>query len=283
MSEGLRERKKRLTRQHISDTATGMFLERGFEEVRVTEIATECEVSEKTVYNYFPTKEALVFDNEEAMADDLRRVLGPNAVAGSPVELVVGLIADDLRQQTRHWFPQADAPLVADAPNYADVIQRFGQMIDHSPTLKAAWHEMMDRLAEVATRAMADRAGVDPDDPEPRIAANAILGLWRVQFLAMVKYSDAARSPSEMCEAVLSDVRRAARLIDTGLWSFGMAVQGRNSREQLRDAADTANEARKQVITAIKQARSAWRQAAEAHRELERKGRNRMMGTGRSL
>ena len=74
--EGLRERKKRLMRQLISNTATSMFLERGFEEVRVAEVAAACEVSEKTVYNYFPTKESLLLDREQDMADGLRRVLG---------------------------------------------------------------------------------------------------------------------------------------------------------------------------------------------------------------
>ena len=50
--EGLRERKKRQLRQRLSDTATAMFLERGFDAVRVVEVAAACEVSEKTVYNY---------------------------------------------------------------------------------------------------------------------------------------------------------------------------------------------------------------------------------------
>ncbi len=77
--EGLRERKKRLTRQLISDTATGMFLERGFDEVRVTEIAVAAGVSEKTVYNYFPTKESLLLDREAAMAHSIREALGPGA------------------------------------------------------------------------------------------------------------------------------------------------------------------------------------------------------------
>jgi hypothetical protein len=84
-------------------------------------------------------------------------------------------------------------------------------------------------------------------------------------FRATRKYSDGARSPAEVRDQVLAEVRRAARLIDTGLWSFGMAVQGSNGREQLKAAADAASEARKQVLTAIKQAREAWRQVvAEA-------------------
>ena len=70
--EGLRERKKRQMRKLISDTATAMFLERGFDEVRVTEVAAQCGVSEKTVYNYFPTKESLLLDREEDSAVAIR-------------------------------------------------------------------------------------------------------------------------------------------------------------------------------------------------------------------
>ena len=132
---------------------------------------------------------------------------------------------------------------------------------------------MMDRLVDVAAQAMAARAGVDPEDPEPQIAADALLGLWRVQYRAMSKYSDGQRSAAEVRDRVLDEVRRAARLIDTGLWSFGMVVQGSNGREQLKAAAEAANEARKQVVTAIKQARGAWRQVvAEAHSHDEARG-----------
>src|SRR5512142_615521 len=64
-SGGLRERKKRVMRQQLSDTATAMFLERGFDAVRVAEVAEACGVSEKTVFNYFPVKEALIMDRLE--------------------------------------------------------------------------------------------------------------------------------------------------------------------------------------------------------------------------
>src|ERR1700743_810164 len=60
--EGLRERKKRLTRQQISDVAQVLLVVRGFENVPVAQIADIVGVSEKTVYNSFPTKESLVFD-----------------------------------------------------------------------------------------------------------------------------------------------------------------------------------------------------------------------------
>ena len=54
-------------------------------------------------------------------------------------------------------------------------------------------------------------------------------------------------------------MRRAARLIDTGLWSFGLAVQGARGPEQLRLAGQSADRTRRQVFTAIRRARTAWR------------------------
>jgi AcrR family transcriptional regulator len=64
---GLRERKKQQTRLEISDIATRMFIERGFEAVTVAEIAAAANVSVNTVFNYFSTKEELFFDRTEAI------------------------------------------------------------------------------------------------------------------------------------------------------------------------------------------------------------------------
>src|SRR5258708_38446986 len=80
-AEGLRERKKRLMRRQLSDTATEMFVERGFDAVRVAEVAEACGVSEKTVFNYFPTKESLVLDLPDATMAALRSDLAEPGVA----------------------------------------------------------------------------------------------------------------------------------------------------------------------------------------------------------
>ncbi len=69
--EGLRERKKRRLRQRISNVATALFLAEGFEAVSVARIAARSEISEQTVFNYFPTKESMFFDE----ADDLSRAI----------------------------------------------------------------------------------------------------------------------------------------------------------------------------------------------------------------
>ncbi len=60
--EGRRERKKQQTRQAISDVATALFMERGFDAVTVAEVARAADVAVQTVFNHFPTKEDLFFD-----------------------------------------------------------------------------------------------------------------------------------------------------------------------------------------------------------------------------
>ena len=77
-----------------------------------------------------------------------------------------------------------------------------------------------ERSVVVATEVLAERAGMTPDDPEPQIAARALLGLWRVQAESLRRHLDHAPTPAQLHELVTADVRRAARLIDTGLSTF---------------------------------------------------------------
>ena len=70
--QGLRERKKRATRDAIAATARRLFAERGFDAVTVAEIAVAADVSEKTVFNHFATKEDLVFAGGEARLAQLQ-------------------------------------------------------------------------------------------------------------------------------------------------------------------------------------------------------------------
>jgi AcrR family transcriptional regulator len=208
-AEGLRERKKRLMRQQLSDTATRMFLERGFDAVRVSEIAEACGVSEKTVFNYFPTKESLILDRLDATVASLRTGLAEPGV--SPVEAALRILDAELGAMTS-WLAAQDDPAQAGAS-----IRRFGALIQVTPSLRAHQSDMTDQFVAVAAAILAGRAAMSPDDPEPQIAATALLGLWRVQFRALGRYLDGTRTPAQIHQAVSADVRRAARLIGTGL------------------------------------------------------------------
>jgi AcrR family transcriptional regulator len=231
-------------------------------------VASACDVSEKTIYNYFPTKESLILDREEDMANDIRRTLGPGAAQISPVEATVQVLTSQIHELFTYWDG-------AGATN-TTMFKRFIDLIEETPALRTAQADMIDRLTQVAAESMAARAAVDPDDPEPQIAANALMGLWRIYFRAVVKYADDTRKAAEVRDAVIKEVQRAARLIDTGLWSFAVVVQGAKSREQLLIAAEASDEARRQVVLAIKQARSAWRQIKDDLHHQVHEGRDQV-------
>jgi AcrR family transcriptional regulator len=214
--EGLRERKKRLMRQRLSDTATLMFMERGFDAVRVAEVAAACGVSEKTVFNYFPTKESLILDRLEATMAALRAGLADRGA--TPLEAVLRILDGELTAMTS-WLADADDPVGA-----AAAMRRFGTLIQASPSLRAHQSDMMDQFVAVAAGILAERYGLRADDPEPQITATALLGLWRIQFQSLSRYLDGAQTAAQVHQAVTGDVRRAARLIGAGLDSLAAAA-----------------------------------------------------------
>jgi AcrR family transcriptional regulator len=224
MSEGLRERKKRLMRQQLSESATAMFLERGFDAVRVAEVAQACGVSEKTVFNYFPVKEALIMDRLEGTLAAVRAGLADEA--RTPVEAVRLILERELGALTGRLDGYQDAD------QGRALIQRFGDLIRATPSLRAYQADMMDQSAAAATEILAARAGMTPDDPEPQIAARALLGLWRVQADSLRRHLNDAGPPARLRELVTADVGRAARLIDTGLRTFAASGAEAGTRRE---------------------------------------------------
>ena len=249
--EGLRERKRRVTRQLISDAATTMFATRGFDNVKVSEVAERVGVSEKTIYNYFPTKESLVLDYADEAVEQMARALRERGPDESLTDAVVRAITKDTER-----FDQAPEELV-------DFIPLFLGMIDSTPALRAAWLEMHDRLAHVACEELAAQAGVDPRDPEPMAAGRALAGLAEVALESRIRRIREGLRGEELSRAVDDDLQRAARLLETGLWSFSMP-RSQRAKQQAVEAARAAEDARTQVLKALRQARAAW---AEVRRE----------------
>ena len=246
--EGLRERKKRRTRQQISDVATTLFVRRGFDHVKVSQIAQIVGVSEKTVYNYFPTKESLVFDRTDATVERLVHALRERAPGESPTRAVLRALGEDMDD-------------IEDLPDEVyEFLPLFAQMVEATPSLRAAWLDLQRRLVDVATDELAALADVDPRDPEPMVAARAIVALSDLSLASRTRHIEQGLRGRELRDAVMDDLDRAARLLDAGLWSFNLLTQGARTRQQLREAATAAEDARRQVLDALRQARTAWRE-----------------------
>ncbi|WP_194921336.1 TetR family transcriptional regulator [Catenulispora rubra] len=208
-SESLRERKKRQTRQLLADTATQLFLARGFDGVRVSEIAEACGVSEKTVFNYFPTKEALVMDRLDGASDALLAALADPDVA--PVQAALGVLADELAMMMGQLAAQQSFR------EGAELYRRFSTLLWSTPALRAHQNAVTERVTAEAAKVLAERGGQDPADPEPQIVAAALLALWRVQFRSLERRLDGAESVDQLSAAVTADVHRAATVLEQGL------------------------------------------------------------------
>lgn len=165
-----RTRKRLATRQSISDAATRLFNERGFDRVTVDEIAEAADVARMTVFNHFPRKEDMFFDLEEQGREDLRTALKDRA---PDVTLI------DALRRFAHRIVAEQRPYIRflkDSP-------RFMQTIADSETLKARARAIRDELATIVQVELAESAGRDPEDCDAHLAAQLVLTAWSVAFL----------------------------------------------------------------------------------------------------
>ena len=107
---------------------------------------------------------------------------------------------------------------------------------------------------------LAAQAGVDPRDPEPTAAGRALAGLAEVALESRVRYIREGLKGEELRAAVASDIDRASRLLETGLWSFSLMALGARAKRQARDVTEAAELTRAQVVAAMEQARTAFRE-----------------------
>jgi AcrR family transcriptional regulator len=175
--EGLRERKRRLTRQLISDTATVMFASRGFDAVKVSEVADRVNVSLKRLYNYFPTKESMVLDDADELVERVATALRDRPAGTSITDVVVAAL-----EANNDVFDLLEDDLAA------HVATMFDALIKQTPALRAHWLEVLDRLANVAAEELALQAGIQPTDPQLTIAGRALVGLVQVDMDSRVRH-----------------------------------------------------------------------------------------------
>ena len=255
--EGLREFKKRETRQRISNVATEMFLARGFEAVTVTEVAAAAGVSEKTVYNYFPTKESLVLDQIQGQVERLIGAVRDRPHGVSPSAALVAALKEDSRR-FYEIIPADRLPR----------IEEFSAMVRGTPALRAAWSEHRHQLVAALTQVLAAELQVEETMPEPLTAARALVGLVELLYDSRLRHASSGGGPQEVQRQVDADIDRGARLLETGIWSLHLIAEGRRTKDQIREAAAVAEQARQQVLGALREAKRSWRQA---HQQARRK------------
>jgi AcrR family transcriptional regulator len=156
-----RSRKRLATREGISNAATRLFLERGFENVTVDEIAEAADVGRMTVFNHFPRKEDMFFDRDEAGREMLTEALRQRDPRVAPIE-TLRLLA--------HRLVAEQSPYV----RFSAGSQGFIETIEGSETLKARARAIRDEIAQVVTVALSECVGREPTDPAAHLAAGLL-------------------------------------------------------------------------------------------------------------
>jgi AcrR family transcriptional regulator len=162
---GRRERKKRQMREHIAETARRLFGERGFEDVTVAQIAREADVAEQTVYNYFPSKEDLVYWRLESFEEGLLAAVRARE-PGEPIPAAFG-----------RWL-LAQRGLLGETPLSPELVA-LTRMITESPALLAREGQIFARYTASLAALIAEQTGAGPGDVVPWVTANALVGVHR--------------------------------------------------------------------------------------------------------
>ncbi|RFP12973.1 MULTISPECIES: TetR/AcrR family transcriptional regulator [unclassified Duganella] len=166
----LRSRKRLATRQGISNAATRLFLERGFDHVTVDDIAAAADVGRMTVFNHFPRKEDMFFDRDEEGREMLRLALRERDPHVAPIE-ALRLLA--------HRLAEEQSPYT----RFSAASQGFIETIEGSATLKARARAIRDEIAQVVAVALSESAGRESSDPDAHLAASLLLATWTVALI----------------------------------------------------------------------------------------------------
>jgi AcrR family transcriptional regulator len=164
---GLREEKKASTRRAITNAATALFLERGFDEVSVADVAAAANVSKMTVFNYFPRKEDLFLDREDEARELLARALADRVEGEAPVAAIHALGKRLVTGQ--HAFA-----------DFTPAVLRFVATVEASQALRARLREMRDEIVDHLAGELTRAVGRRKVDADARLVAATIIEVWRI-------------------------------------------------------------------------------------------------------
>ncbi len=211
-TEGLRARKKRVAREAIAATARRLFAERGFDAVTVAEVAAAADVSEKTVFNHFPTKEDLAFaGREEGIALLVANIAGraPGASVLDVFRALTATVIDD-------FVARGDEDLLAVA-----------KILRGSRTLQERLTVGWEAGAAAITAAIAETSGAADDDLVPAIVARTLWWTHRSIFLMALHGLLAEEDREQLVVRLRVAADRAYDQLAGGLGEYGRVAESR--------------------------------------------------------
>ena len=214
--DGLRARKKRAARDAIAAAARRLFTERGYDAVTVAEIAAAADVSEKTVFNHFATKEDLAFPDRR---EGLKRLLAGLAERPSGASIL-----DVFRATTAAMideFAAADDGLVA----LARIIDGSRGLEDR---LATGWEDETAALA----LAIAESSGATKDDVVPAVLARTLSWTQRAILRAALAGLMSGEDPDQLTSRLRVAADRAYDQLADGLGEYGSSGRTESARSQ---------------------------------------------------
>ncbi|MFG2789208.1 TetR/AcrR family transcriptional regulator [Streptomyces sp. NPDC048419] len=203
---GLRERKKRQTAMRIWQVAVDLFVERGFDDVSVQEIADAAEVSKMTVFNYFGTKEDLVFRPMEEHFGDAARAVRERAPGESAVQAV--------RKQFLEMVETRDPSIGLNPQPFARQIR---QLVRDTPVL-------MERAVLAAQQGTRDLAALLAEETGDLMLATVAAAMLSAARNALVEEHHLRIGEGEHVDAVAADAAERAEqafaLVERGLGDY---------------------------------------------------------------
>src|SRR5579859_935664 len=202
MVQGLRERKKEETRRHIAATAIRLFLEHGFDQVSVAQVAEAANVSKMTVFNYFPTKEDLALAPIEEHVADEARVVRERASGESALQALRRTYLAELAERaTQTGLHEAAMPIT--------------RMVLEHEGLRARLDVWDQRRGAALAAALAEATGGDL--LWARLAAAAFLAVKRVLVTVNFERTAAGDDPERALADARSAAEKAFSMLEDGL------------------------------------------------------------------
>lgn len=199
MVEGIRERKKQRTRKALIEAALRLFDEQGFEETTLAEIAAAADVSTRTFFSYFDSKEDVVFFGGQSIMDRTMALVAVPRPGERVAELLVRLIVERLS-----WAEDDDVAPMELGPLRMRLVMR-------EPALRArALHLLFDSQLRLA-RTLHEVYGLDLIDATA--AVGSIMGAVKLTAVASIERGDA---PDE----VVAAIHRSIEVAVNGLGSL---------------------------------------------------------------
>ena len=188
----LREQKKLRTREALARAAIRLFSEQGYDETTVEEIASQANVSARTFFRYFKSKEDVIFFDSDELTETYRESLTTRLPGETLVDRVRRASRDVLRV------------MGYEHPHY-DV--RVGRLLLEVPALSARMAALDAQREDILAPVIAEEYGLRPEDPRAQLAAGAVVGSIRAMRRRWL-YAGGVDRPADLLDEAFTLLRR---------------------------------------------------------------------------